>query len=1287
MRLKRHFVLILSILSLCISLQAQVPQKMSIQGILTDDLGEAYPDDIYNLTFRLYTQKEGGVVAWQESQMLESRSGLFNALMGDINPLDIPFNQPYYLGITIDGGDELEPRIEMAAAAYSLIARSITPGGIQLGGLSNNSVDVDNIIPNIVSSINGVTADGSNIQLVAGANITISPDDVNNTITISASDQGSGNSGILQINEGNAIDVNDSDGPTTTISVQNNSINDDEIQNNSISANSLAAGSVGNSEIQDNAVTINKISTDVLTSIDGVSNDGGNVDLIAGANITITPNDVNNSITISAADQGGGNSGILQINPGNAIDVSDIDGPTTTISVDQKSIGSDELQPVVTFENGGIVDIENPNGVRVSTLSYNQFNGGFVGLNNASGIEILRMSNTADNSGSIDISNRFGQPTINLYNWLDKGVISIANANGFESAVMTDDGGFGFIGVAGTNGNGLASMGATDLGDGIFSIYNDQGNLVSQVTEDGFGNGYIGVQNSTEAPIVSMTSNQNGDGLIQLGNQNLAVVAELATSPAGGGQFEIRNVNETVVAEVKEENGAGYVGVLDATETPIAQIHQHNTGIGSIEVMANGIPVAQMTRDLQGNGKVGVFNTLDVPMGGLETEAFGGGFFFLSNPFGNEVVNAQSNQFGGELNLFNDNTAGITTSAFMATGQYGGSLGLQKADGSNSMYFGTNQFDRPNIELFHANGSVATNISSRDLEYFSQNGIQSMILNNPEGFINLNDDAGNTSISLGHFFGTGFGSLTFLNPSINANARFIEMGANINSNAFLDMYYGGTGYIGAYIDILPEGGMLSLFNAQTYDVANMGVTNSGNGIITTKSAIGNELTLMRSVGGGGIFETFNSNGLKSSEMSFSTTGGGYIQLNNANQTAVTILGDNTNEGGYVGVNNPSDVNVGRLTTSSNDNGYFSLSNGSSGNNIVISTQAGDAGGVYTYHTNGSLLTALNSTTSGDGYISLNNISGNERARMTLNNNGGGFISVKDNSGNDRAWLSTSSSDAGVVQTYGPGGTENVRISNSGVVGPDGGAVWIYDNNNVLRASATANGYMAVHGTNGNRNVILGSDPGTPNAGSMEVYDANGNVQAEVYVDGSGLGVVAADIKNFRMTHPNDISKEIWYASLEGPEAGAYTRGTAQLINGEVSIDLPSHFSQVATINGMTVQLTPLSADSEGLAVVEKTTSKITVKELRNGKGNYQFDFIVHAVRKGYDNYEVIREKRESSRIDQPTNETLIGASRKPIAYDKSLKNDTTKSGAPKNVEKRVVRPDVNRIINDPKSSK
>jgi len=58
-----------------------------------------------------------------------------------------------------------------------------------------------------------------------------------------------------------------------------------------------------------------------------------------------------------------------------------------------------------------------------------------------------------------------------------------------------------------------------------------------------------------------------------------------------------------------------------------------------------------------------------------------------------------------------------------------------------------------------------------------------------------------------------------------------------------------------------------------------------------------------------------------------------------------------------------------------------------------------------------------------------------------------------------------------------------------------------------------------------------------------------------------------------------------------------------------------------------VTVTPLSATSFGLAIVDKSTYSFVVKELYDGLGNYEFDYLVQAVRKGYENFEVVRPKR------------------------------------------------------------
>lgn len=175
------------------------------------------------------------------------------------------------------------------------------------------------------------------------------------------------------------------------------------------------------------------------------------------------------------------------------------------------------------------------------------------------------------------------------------------------------------------------------------------------------------------------------------------------------------------------------------------------------------------------------------------------------------------------------------------------------------------------------------------------------------------------------------------------------------------------------------------------------------------------------------------------------------------------------------------------------------------------------------------------------------------------------------------------------------------------------------------------GGMILNGENGNLNVyagpnLFGSFGFYTSSGMVAVHDINGNNRAGMFADDSGNGVLYADIKNFRMDDPKDASREIWYASLEGPEAAAYVRGTATLENGEAFVPFPEHFQSVANPSTMTVILTPMSADTYGLAVVEKTAAGIRVKELKGGTGNFSFDWEVKCVRAGFEDYQPVRTK-------------------------------------------------------------
>jgi hypothetical protein len=176
------------------------------------------------------------------------------------------------------------------------------------------------------------------------------------------------------------------------------------------------------------------------------------------------------------------------------------------------------------------------------------------------------------------------------------------------------------------------------------------------------------------------------------------------------------------------------------------------------------------------------------------------------------------------------------------------------------------------------------------------------------------------------------------------------------------------------------------------------------------------------------------------------------------------------------------------------------------------------------------------------------------------------------------------------------------------------------------------GVLKTYGANGSENVRMTWFTGNPSNGALGVFNAANNPEAGMFVNEGGFGVVWGDQKNFRVPDPDDPTRDIWYGCIEGPELAMYVRGTARLVNGRARIELPDHFRKLADEQGMTVQLTPLSPDSKGLCVVRKGLDGIEVAELLNGRGNYEFDWEVKAVRKEHRDFRVYR----------PWDEALLG---------------------------------------------
>lgn len=172
------------------------------------------------------------------------------------------------------------------------------------------------------------------------------------------------------------------------------------------------------------------------------------------------------------------------------------------------------------------------------------------------------------------------------------------------------------------------------------------------------------------------------------------------------------------------------------------------------------------------------------------------------------------------------------------------------------------------------------------------------------------------------------------------------------------------------------------------------------------------------------------------------------------------------------------------------------------------------------------------------------------------------------------------------------------------------------------------GNIYLYNVDGLRTIQIGpignANARTPFVGVLD--PDTGNAIGGVRRLTDGRSELFADVKNFVADNPRDPETMIVYACVEGPEAAAYVRGTARLVDGAARVELPQHFQDVVVAEGMTVQVTPRSAQSKGLAVVERSPEGFAVRELLGGSGTYEFDWEVKGVRRGFEKYEVIRSK-------------------------------------------------------------
>lgn len=115
---------------------AGIPKKINYQGRLSDSVTGLPLAGPHTLIVRIYNAVSGGSLLWWETAAVEADSeGVFAAVLGSVDPIDLGFDGPCWLEVEADG-EVLLPRREMVSVPYAFTADSASraSGADSLGG-------------------------------------------------------------------------------------------------------------------------------------------------------------------------------------------------------------------------------------------------------------------------------------------------------------------------------------------------------------------------------------------------------------------------------------------------------------------------------------------------------------------------------------------------------------------------------------------------------------------------------------------------------------------------------------------------------------------------------------------------------------------------------------------------------------------------------------------------------------------------------------------------------------------------------------------------------------------------------------------------------------------------------------------------------------------------------------------------------------------------------------------------------------------------------------------------
>lgn len=142
--LKKYYLLVVVIFFLTVSIAAYAatPQTINYQGYLTDSGGNPV-NGMVSMTLRIYNVASGGTSLWTETQAtIQVSNGIYDIILGLVTPINLSFDEQYYLGVEVGTDGEMMPRQQLTGVPYAMRAKEAdnanTLGGQSAAGFASS---------------------------------------------------------------------------------------------------------------------------------------------------------------------------------------------------------------------------------------------------------------------------------------------------------------------------------------------------------------------------------------------------------------------------------------------------------------------------------------------------------------------------------------------------------------------------------------------------------------------------------------------------------------------------------------------------------------------------------------------------------------------------------------------------------------------------------------------------------------------------------------------------------------------------------------------------------------------------------------------------------------------------------------------------------------------------------------------------------------------------------------------------------------------------------------------